>query len=193
MGAGQRRNEYEFENTSINDFAAMQFFLQIAVPFDLSSIIAPDGWNYLMWDPKLTPEITPSPPALTEAGELVDPNAGAWEPDFSGLLFYTLNDEFSVLPGETLGGFSFATDAIYSFREDAAFAGVSSRPVGLVDAGYEGSTTEYGFVGGPVMVAEPSTCLLIMGIVPLVRLRTRRRVRLTRRFAIARLSPAVAC
>jgi hypothetical protein len=174
-GSSQQEYDYTVSVDATNEYSVQQFFLQVQVPFSMSSVVAPTGWNFIPWDPTQTPEITPIPQPITADGPIVDPDAGDWTPDFNGILFYTLSSANAVDPGNMLGGFGFSTDAAYPFQEDSNFAGVSSSPVALVNSLYEGSSTEYTFVGGPV-VPEPGAMFICL--VACVSLRRRMRPQL---------------
>ncbi len=152
--------QYEVQVDATNDYAVQQWFLEIGVPFDLADVEAPAGWNFVKWDPRSTPEVSPPPEQFTEPDVPPDEFTGLFNPEFTGLVFYTTDPAKAVAPGAALGGFRFDADDAFPYRSDAMYTGLSSALSEVFDPAYTGMITEYTFTGGPAAVPEPAALAL---------------------------------
>ena len=165
---GLSQYNYELQVDATNDFSVQQWFLEIGVPFDLADVEAPQGWSFVPWDPRTTPEFSPPPELMTAPDVPPDDGGDQYNPEFTGLLFYTTDPTRAVVPGSTLGGFAFAADDIYPYRGDGLYSGLSSALSQTFDPTYQGMVTEFTFTGGPTLVPEPASLLLILAGAPLL-------------------------
>lgn len=160
-------NEYSYEVENMTFDPIYQFALEVQVPFSLSSVKAPAGWQFTAWDLAQTLDVTPIPPQLTEPGAPLDPGFSEWDPSIKGILWYTFTDP--ILSGSLLDGFAFEVSDIFPHGEYAAMAALSDGRSIYVDADSPNLLTEFAVTSGPLQTPEPSTIfLLIIGFSGLI-------------------------
>jgi hypothetical protein len=167
--------DYQVENMTFDPI--YQVALQVQVPFSLSTVTAPPGWNFTLWDPALTLDVTPEPPLLPEPEDPLPPEFfEEYDPDYQGILWYTETDP--VPAGSVLGGFTFEASNIFPFEQYAATAGLGNGLSSYLNSSSVGLVTEFALTSGPVMIPEPSMNVLIMkGMMTLVFTNERRSAR----------------
>lgn len=156
-GKTPNTNEYSYEVENLSFEPIFQFALEVQVPFD--DISAPFGWNFDLWDPTLTPDVTPAPPQLKEPGQDQDPGFSEWDSAIDGILWSTTANP--IMPGSSLDGFTFEVSDIFPHGEFAAMAGLSDGLSGFLDSTSSGLVTEFVITSGPMRIPEPTTAALV--------------------------------
>jgi hypothetical protein len=154
---GKSQLSYSVENMSFAPIYTVA--TEMNVPFSLSEVQSPSGWNAMIWNPMLTPDMMLEPGLVAPPG-YDNPEDVEWVAPFSGILWYTTDPAAAITGGLPLEGFSVTVD-VFTPPRFGLLTAISDGLAGSLagQAGNpDGLETEFDFV---LEVPEPATVSML--------------------------------